>query len=136
MLFQLQAATNKARAATGDKNIAAQVARGLVDVVRAVPPTSGRGRYTVTVLRDGESTGTRLVRSSRGHETPSDLKKRESRDLVCYSKGGGKLAARYASSSPRIVPVAEANLSVSSPMRCSMETKRLLMGVLSLVSSA
>jgi hypothetical protein len=53
MMFQLQAATNKARAATGDKHISTQVARGLVDVVRAVPPTSGRGRYTVTVLRGG-----------------------------------------------------------------------------------
>lgn len=53
MMFQLQAATNKARAATGDKHIATQVARGLVDVVRAVPPASGRGRYTVTVLRGG-----------------------------------------------------------------------------------
>lgn len=53
MLFQLQAAANKARVATGDKHIATQVARGLVDVVRAVPPASGRGRYTVTVLRGG-----------------------------------------------------------------------------------
>lgn len=51
MLFQLQAATNKARAATGDKYIGTQVARGLVDVVRAVPPASGSGRYAVTVLR-------------------------------------------------------------------------------------
>lgn len=50
MLFQLQAATNKARAATGDKHISTQVAKGRVDVVRAVPPVSGRGRYTVTVL--------------------------------------------------------------------------------------
>ena len=32
--------------------------------------------------------------------------------------------AAYAISSPRIVPVAEANLSVSSPMRCSIETNR------------
>ncbi len=53
MLFQLQAATNKARAATGDKHISTQVARGLVDVVRAVPPTRGLGSYTVTVLRGG-----------------------------------------------------------------------------------
>ena len=51
--FQLQAATAKARAMTGDRHIGAQVARGLVDVVRAVPPASGRGRYTVTVLRAG-----------------------------------------------------------------------------------
>jgi hypothetical protein len=53
MLFELQAATNKARAKTGDKHIATQVARGLIDVVRAVPPASGRGRYAVTVLRAG-----------------------------------------------------------------------------------
>ena len=33
-------------------------------------------------------------------------------------------AEPYASSSPRMVPVAEANLSVSRPMRCSIETKR------------
>ena len=51
--FQLHAATTKARAMTGDRHIGAQVARGLVDVVRAVPPASGRGRYTVTVLRAG-----------------------------------------------------------------------------------
>ena len=30
----------------------------------------------------------------------------------------------YAISSPRMVPVAEANLSVSRPIRCSIETKR------------
>lgn len=53
MLFQLQAATNKARTTTGDKHIATQVARGLVDVVRAVPPASGGGLYSVTVLRGG-----------------------------------------------------------------------------------
>jgi hypothetical protein len=53
MLPQLQAATQQARVATGDKHIGTQVARGLVDVVRAVPPASGRGRYTVTVLRAG-----------------------------------------------------------------------------------
>src|SRR6266567_7909737 len=33
-------------------------------------------------------------------------------------------AALYAISSPRMVPVAEANLSVSRPRRCSIETKR------------
>jgi hypothetical protein len=32
---------------------------------------------------------------------------------------------RYAISNPRIVPVDEANLSVSRPIRCSIETKRL-----------
>jgi hypothetical protein len=53
MLFQLQAATNKARIVTGDKHISTQVSRGLVDVVRAVPPVAGRGRYAVTVLRGG-----------------------------------------------------------------------------------
>ena len=31
----------------------------------------------------------------------------------------------YAISSPRMVPVAEANLSVSRPIRCNIETKRL-----------
>jgi hypothetical protein len=53
MMFQLQAATLKARAATGDKHIGTQVTKGLVDVVRAVPPATGRGAYTVTVLRGG-----------------------------------------------------------------------------------
>ena len=52
-LIQLQAATIAARAKTGDCHIGAQVARGLVDVVRAVPPATGRGRYTVTVLHAG-----------------------------------------------------------------------------------
>ena len=51
MLMQLQAATNKARTATGDQHIGTRVARGLVDVVRAVP--AARGTYTVTVLRAG-----------------------------------------------------------------------------------
>ena len=32
--------------------------------------------------------------------------------------------AGYAISSPRLVPVAEANLSVSRPKRCRIETKR------------
>lgn len=49
-LFQLQAATLAARVKTGDKHIGTQVANGRIDVVRAVPPASGRGRYTVTVL--------------------------------------------------------------------------------------
>jgi len=53
MLFELQAATLKARTVTGDKHIGTQVSRGLVDVVRAVPPASGRGAYTVTVLLGG-----------------------------------------------------------------------------------
>jgi hypothetical protein len=52
-LIQLQAATLAARAKTGDSNIGTQVARGLVDVVRAVPPASGRGLYAVTVLHAG-----------------------------------------------------------------------------------
>ena len=52
-LLQLQVATRAARAKTGDSHIGTQVAKGLIDVVRAVPPTSGRGRYTVTVLRGG-----------------------------------------------------------------------------------
>ena len=52
-MFQLQAATLAARAKTGDQHIGTQVAKGRVDVVRAVPPESGRGRYTVTVLRAG-----------------------------------------------------------------------------------
>ncbi len=53
VLFQLQAATLKARVSTGDKHIGTQVERGLVDVIRAVPPASGRGYYSVTVLRRG-----------------------------------------------------------------------------------
>lgn len=52
-LLQLQAATLAARANTGDSHIGTQVARGLIDVVRAVPPASGRGSYVVTVLRGG-----------------------------------------------------------------------------------
>lgn len=50
---RLQQATVAARARTGDKHIGTQVAAGRVDVVRAVPPASGRGRYAVTVLRGG-----------------------------------------------------------------------------------
>jgi hypothetical protein len=52
-LHTIREATLAARARTGDQNIGTQVARGLVDVVRAVPPASGRGRYTVTVLAVG-----------------------------------------------------------------------------------
>ena len=47
---QVQAATMAARAKTGDQHIGTQVKQGRFDVVRAVPPVSGRGRYTVTVL--------------------------------------------------------------------------------------
>lgn len=50
-LIALMAAVNEARARTGDKHIGTQAHSGLVDVVRAVPPESGKGRYTVTVLR-------------------------------------------------------------------------------------
>lgn len=46
----LQSATLAARARTGDRWIAVQVSRGLVDVVRAVPPDAGRGAYSITVL--------------------------------------------------------------------------------------
>ncbi len=53
MIFQLQAATRKARAKTGDKHIGTTIKQGRVDVVRAVPPASGRGAYTVTVLLAG-----------------------------------------------------------------------------------
>lgn len=49
-LFALQAATLAARQRTGDKHIGTQVKQGRFDVVRAMPPASGRGRYTVTVL--------------------------------------------------------------------------------------
>ena len=49
-LFQLQAATIAARNRTGNPHIGTQVAGGLVDVVIAVPPKAGKGRYTVTVL--------------------------------------------------------------------------------------
>lgn len=52
-LLQLQAATLAARAKTGDSHIGTQAAKGLVDVVRATPPASGKGRYEVTVLRGG-----------------------------------------------------------------------------------
>lgn len=52
-LLQLQAATIAARLRTGDKHISVQGSAGRVDVVRAVPPESGRGRYTVTVLAAG-----------------------------------------------------------------------------------
>ena len=53
MLLELQTATRNARASTGDDHIGTQITRGRVDVVRAVPPISGRGAYTVTVLRAG-----------------------------------------------------------------------------------
>ena len=43
MLFDLQAATNKARSKTGDKHIGTQVARGLVDVVRSPAYATGVG---------------------------------------------------------------------------------------------
>lgn len=50
-LAQLRAAVLFARTRTGDQHIGTQAHAGLVDVVRAVPPENGRGRYTVTVLR-------------------------------------------------------------------------------------
>lgn len=50
-LLRLQQATVAARSKTGDKHLGTQVSRGRFDVVRAVPPAAGRGRYTVTVLR-------------------------------------------------------------------------------------
>jgi hypothetical protein len=49
-LALLQTATLNARARTGDQRISTQVAKGRFDVVRAEPPASGRGRYTITVL--------------------------------------------------------------------------------------
>ncbi len=52
-LLQLQAATLEARTKTGDENIGTRVAKGLVDVVRAVPPASGSGAYAITVLCAG-----------------------------------------------------------------------------------
>lgn len=52
-LAALQSATLAARARTGDPHLGTQIGAGLVDVVRAVPPAKGRGRYTVTVLRPG-----------------------------------------------------------------------------------
>lgn len=52
-LIKLQQATLAARARTGDKHIATQVKAGLFDVVRAVPPESGKGKHAVTVLRSG-----------------------------------------------------------------------------------
>jgi hypothetical protein len=52
-LIQLQKATLEARARTGDKHIATQAEAGLIDVVRSVPPASGKGKYAVTVLSAG-----------------------------------------------------------------------------------
>lgn len=49
----LQSATLAARAATGDRWIAVQASRGLVDVVRAVPPAGRRGTYSITILAAG-----------------------------------------------------------------------------------
>lgn len=46
----LRQATLAARKRTGDKNIGTQVSKGVFDVVRAVPPASGRGTYTTTIL--------------------------------------------------------------------------------------
>lgn len=52
-LLQLKAAVDAARARTGDQHIGTQVGKDGIDVVRAVPPASGRGKYDVTVLRSG-----------------------------------------------------------------------------------
>ena len=50
MIHQLQAAAIAARRATGDRNIGIQAHSGIVDIVRAVPPASGVGKYSVTIL--------------------------------------------------------------------------------------
>jgi hypothetical protein len=52
-VLKLQAATLAARARTGDVHLGVLVQNGRLDVVRAVPPASGRGRYTVSILRAG-----------------------------------------------------------------------------------
>jgi hypothetical protein len=54
-LNRLQTAIVAARRRTGDPHVGAQVSKGCVDVVRAVPPASGRGQYAVKVICGGLS---------------------------------------------------------------------------------
>lgn len=53
IMMNLQSATLAARTRTGDKHIGTDVSKGVVDVIRAVPPASGRGFYTKTILKAG-----------------------------------------------------------------------------------
>jgi hypothetical protein len=46
----LRTATLAARARTGNQYIGTRAGTGVVDVVRSVPPATGRGSYAVTVL--------------------------------------------------------------------------------------
>lgn len=50
---RLQAATVAARTRTGDARVSTQLSGGLVAVVYATPPASGRGSYVVEIIRDG-----------------------------------------------------------------------------------
>lgn len=54
-LKELQTAVLAARARGAEPFVGTQVNKGRMDIVRAVPPMSGRGRYAVTVLRAGLS---------------------------------------------------------------------------------
>jgi hypothetical protein len=50
---ELRQATLAARERKQDPAISVQVHQGLYDVVRAIPPASGRGKYTIDYLRNG-----------------------------------------------------------------------------------
>lgn len=51
-LGRIRNAVKAARERTADPRLSVQVgASGAVDIVRAVPPESGRGRYVVTIVR-------------------------------------------------------------------------------------
>jgi hypothetical protein len=53
MFTKIQHATIAARARTGDQFIGTSIQRGRYNIVRAVPPASGRGFYSVTTLKPG-----------------------------------------------------------------------------------
>jgi hypothetical protein len=50
---ELRQATLAARERTQDPTFGVQVHQGLYDVVRAIPPASGRGKYVIDYQRAG-----------------------------------------------------------------------------------
>ena len=54
-LATLQQTVLAARSRPNGANVGTQISKDRVDVVRAVPPASGRGRYAVTILCGGLS---------------------------------------------------------------------------------
>ena len=54
-IYALQTATLRARRTTGDRHIATSAEKGRINVVRAVPPATGRGAYAITTLAAGLS---------------------------------------------------------------------------------